>query len=413
VAKPFDEEKDFAAGEAALPEPLYRSPLKLSFHGGLEQEFQQYFSRQNIRSTRFLFCGGLSFFLLFGILDRMMLDTVHSVWLVRYGIGAPLFFLFAFFSFSVLVLVAQQTLIWTAICCYCLVTMLMSFIVPEQFTQLYFTSYMVSMVAGLTLAGMQFRFAVGACLLFIASYSLGVLWFQVAGAVVIMHFAQLLTSSLVCCFGAYMSERSARNDFIQNRIIQLKQTQLEKVNAELKKLVDVDGLTGVANRRHFDERLEEEWRRARRSHYPVALLMIDIDFFKNYNDRHGHQKGDGCLKAVAAVLRLRAQRPGDLAARYGGEEFALILPHLSLEQACEVGRLFCDDIEHLCIEHGASPISPNVTVSVGAASIVPEANLLARSLIETADQALYRSKGTGRNRCTGAVVSNSLKNSAN
>lgn len=404
MTKPV-QSSDYAVSEdaSALPVPLHRTALKLQFNGALESEFQRYFSAKNLRNVRYLFLGGLALFSLYGILDYFLLGVSNSAWMIRYGIGTPIFIAFALTSFSKLIKHHQQALIFLGVSSYDLIIMAIVFYVPEEASQSYFASLLVAMMAGLTLVGMRFSYAVFSSVLIMLFYAFGVALFKHSGVHVVSDFALLASSSVVCCFGTYFSERSARNEFIQNRVIKLKQIQLEKVNAELKKLVDIDGLTGVANRRHFDERLEDEWRRARRAQYPVALLMIDIDFFKNYNDEYGHQKGDACLKAVAAALQLHAQRPGDLTARYGGEEFAIILPHVTLESAFALGQQICQGVAGEQIEHKASSIAPVVTVSVGATSMVPDADTLAVHLVETADQALYRSKQSGRNRCSSAT----------
>ncbi|HET8707666.1 MAG TPA: diguanylate cyclase [Pseudomonadales bacterium] len=398
-----DNDADVAEALSSLPAPLYRSPLKLQFTGQLELEFQRYFALRNIRNTRYLFTGSFCMFLLYGLMDRLLLVEPDPAWLIRYGIAGPLFIFFVFAAFTPLVRHAQQALITCAVISYSLVIMALIFLVPESLSQFYFSAFLIAMMAGLTLVGVQFYFALIATLIFVSVFFASSLFFQRSGAPVVVDFALLISAAIVCCFGTYFSERSARKEFIQNKIISLKQTQLEKVNEELKRLVDIDGLTGVANRRHFDEWLDREWRRAQRAHYPIALLMIDIDFFKKYNDSYGHQKGDACLKAVAAALQCFAQRPGDLIARYGGEEFALILPHLDLPSACQLGRQICEGIINEQIEHNASAANEYVSVSVGAASVVPHWDWSWRLLIEAADQALYLAKANGRNRCEGMV----------
>ncbi len=167
--------------------------------------------------------------------------------------------------------------------------------------------------------------------------------------------------------------------------------------SELSVLATTDGLTGIANRRRFDETLRREWRRAMRAGRPIALLMIDVDFFKSFNDRYGHQDGDTCLRRVAACLRGSLHRPGDLAARYGGEEFALILPETDLVGAQEIAARVLAEIMALQILHSASECGV-VTVSIGCAAAVPTRHSTVAPLILAADTALYASKIGGRNR---------------
>lgn len=174
--------------------------------------------------------------------------------------------------------------------------------------------------------------------------------------------------------------------------------QLEVKNAELSRLSTIDGLTGLANRRRFDEVLDQECRRARRESTPLALIMTDVDFFKKYNDSYGHQGGDDCLRRVASVLAQGARRPADLAARYGGEEFALVLPHTTLEGAAVVAEGLRKGVVALNLLHASSSVASYVTLSLGVAAVSPdEPELGADKLIERADAALYEAKREGRN----------------
>jgi diguanylate cyclase (GGDEF)-like protein len=173
--------------------------------------------------------------------------------------------------------------------------------------------------------------------------------------------------------------------------------QLEEANRQLKRLTFVDGLTGIANRRHFDEFLEKEWLRAMRDNKPVSLIMGDIDFFKNYNDIYGHQAGDACLKQVAAILNNMAKRPGDLAARYGGEEFAVILSGTDLKQAGVLAENVNKKLREIRIPHSDSQAADYLTLSLGVASTIPRYGTKPSDLIEAADMALYKAKNRERN----------------
>jgi diguanylate cyclase (GGDEF)-like protein len=169
----------------------------------------------------------------------------------------------------------------------------------------------------------------------------------------------------------------------------------------------VDGLTGLANRRRFDEVLGEEWRRAARSGLPLSLVMLDIDFFKRYNDRYGHQRGDDCLRRVASTLAGTVRRVGDLASRYGGEEFAVLLPLTAGREALRVAETIRGAVAALGMEHHDSQIAPHVTVSVGVATARPRpADHTPEDpagLVAAADGALYEAKRLGRDRVSVAI----------
>lgn len=182
------------------------------------------------------------------------------------------------------------------------------------------------------------------------------------------------------------------------RSLQESQRQLEALNVQLLQLSSTDGLTGISNRRTFDEQLAIEWRRGTRDNTSLSLIMIDIDFFKLYNDSLGHQTGDDGLKTVAMILKGSLKRVTDMAARYGGEEFVALLPNTEPDGAMNIAEIIRANIEEAGMEHPSSDVSDYVTISAGVASIVPNSAQSPEKLITAADQALYLAKHSGRNR---------------
>jgi diguanylate cyclase (GGDEF)-like protein len=174
--------------------------------------------------------------------------------------------------------------------------------------------------------------------------------------------------------------------------------ELKRYRDHLKVLSSLDGLTGIANRRKLDEVLDYEWRRARRSQIPIALILMDIDYFKPYNDHYGHIAGDDCLKRVAEILKEAIHRPADLPARYGGEEFALLLPETDGAGAVHVAERLQLRMKIANIRHEFSNAAPYVTLSMGIGAVVPSDSLLNDRLMESADKCLYAAKKNGRNR---------------
>jgi diguanylate cyclase (GGDEF)-like protein len=175
-----------------------------------------------------------------------------------------------------------------------------------------------------------------------------------------------------------------------------REEELRIANQHLEELASLDGLTGLANRRGFDRELERRWQHAAEQRRPLALLMVDIDHFKLFNDRYGHVRGDTCLSAVGETLSLVALHEAALVARYGGEEFAVLLPGLNTARATALGEQARRAIEDLLITHAEAPCGL-VTISVGVASLVPESRQPAADLVEAADRALYDAKRRGRN----------------
>ncbi|TBR37912.1 diguanylate cyclase [Marinomonas agarivorans] len=172
---------------------------------------------------------------------------------------------------------------------------------------------------------------------------------------------------------------------------------LKLQNDYLRSMAHIDGLTSVFNRRRFDEEINLSWRHCQREHQPLSLILIDLDYFKLFNDRYGHIAGDACLKSIAQALKNMPHRPRDLFARYGGEEFAYILPNTHADGAQHCAKRILNTIRELNIPHSESDVTHFMTVSVGVSTVIPDKTLSLLDFIEHTDQALYQAKLNGRN----------------
>jgi diguanylate cyclase (GGDEF)-like protein len=207
---------------------------------------------------------------------------------------------------------------------------------------------------------------------------------QLPGQEFAFGMLSLAATNVFCASVAYMHEKISRLRFLEAAL--------------LREMVARDGLTGIQNRRMFDQHIQRAWNQAVRDTQRIAVLLVDIDCFKDYNDRYGHQAGDECLRAVAVSLSQCARRPMDFVARYGGEEFAVILYEASREYVAEVLTRIQRSIAELNIPHEASRVASRLTVSIGAAFVLPGANRTHDGLVQLADEALYSAKEQGRNR---------------
>lgn len=173
--------------------------------------------------------------------------------------------------------------------------------------------------------------------------------------------------------------------------------ELERAKKQLEQLATIDSLTGIPNRRSIDDTMQREWLKAMRNSEPLALMMIDIDHFKNYNDYYGHQAGDVCLKQVAHAIRASLRRSTDYVGRYGGEEFVVLLTNSDWEKAKKMAEKIFETVRHLNLPHLASPTAEIVTISAGINVAIPIPKLSIETLIHQADEALYQAKHNGRN----------------
>ncbi len=207
-----------------------------------------------------------------------------------------------------------------------------------------------------------------------------------------------VTSALTLKFA--MDERRVRERELERREKELLEVTrlLEETNERLRRLSTLDGLTGIPNRRWLMDFLEQEWRRSARDRSWLSVVMIDVDYFKNYNDNAGHQAGDDCLWMVANCLRRSLHRPADMVARYGGEEFVTVLPDTPIDGAAKVAELMRENVAKQKIPHPDSQVGSYVTISLGVASCVPGRSFVASELLTAADKVLYTAKRAGRNR---------------
>ncbi len=178
---------------------------------------------------------------------------------------------------------------------------------------------------------------------------------------------------------------------VKNQLLLKQKTDL------LERLAAIDGLTELPNRRYFDENIDKEFRRCVRARHELSVLMMDVDYFKLYNDHYGHQKGDDCLKQIADQLQQYCRRGGDFVARYGGEEFVMVLPGASIKQAQKTAKKILDGIRELALEHCQSDVSDVISLSIGIASLNGSGAKDQGQLVEAADKALYQAKALGRN----------------
>lgn len=249
----------------------------------------------------------------------------------------------------------------------------------------FFPTIVLTVIGLYLLVGMLFLPAIGAGLSVLVLYSLGAWYQSLATQELAYNVSVLIATNVVGATACYMLERLHRTHFLEARL--------------LEDMANRDGLTGIHNRRAFDEHLHTAWQQGVRDATPISLLLIDIDQFKAYNDYYGHQAGDECLKQVARMLTRACRRPLDFTARYGGEEFAVVLYQANRDYVEELAGRIQTELRQLGLTHAASPVASQLTLSIGAACVMPQSGRSNAGLIQLADQALYQAKHRGRDCC--------------
>jgi diguanylate cyclase (GGDEF)-like protein len=247
-----------------------------------------------------------------------------------------------------------------------------------------FGRMLLAMVAVYFVLGLAFRSAIVVNAVGLAAFVTVAVLKGMPGVDLLHYLLTICIANVICVAGAWNLEHARRTAWLEGQ--RLAETALQ------------DGLTGIHNRRRFDDHLQRAWAQGIRDRKPLALVFGDIDHFKPFNDRYGHQAGDEALKSVASTLAGFARRPLDLAARFGGEEFAVILYDTGRAEAERIGAKILEAVRGLAIPHGASGAAPVLTISLGIACVVPGARRSWAGIVQLADQALYAAKDGGRNR---------------
>lgn len=385
---------------AEVEETLKKGFPMLRFPARLESAFDDYYYSNTLKRVRVAILTGVLLFGVFGIVDLLLAPAVkEKFWLIRYAVVCPVGFLVlicsGFSGFKRLL----QPAIWLAMQVAGLGLIAMIAISPVLGNSYYYTGLILVIMYTFTLVGMRFWYGVSWAAITLSCYAAVTSMSSNVPLPVLVHNSFSVFSA--ACIGAisnYLMEHYSRRDFLQNILLEAEKQQLQETGRKLQRLSSSDELTGIANRRHFERFFEQEWQRALRAQMPLALILIDIDSFKAYNDNYGHQAGDSCLKLVANRLARLARRPGDLVARYGGEEFVMVLAGTELADAGKIAEAFRADVEALGVSHDHADAGGVVTISAGVAAIRPAYGLSRRGLLEAADKALYQAKRSGRNR---------------
>jgi len=357
----------------------------LKFRGPLEQEFQYAYREQIRGQMRFNFVLGVICLAVFFIVGHLTLgEAVNREldWL-RISVVAPVLVLALLVVYSSAYQRAFAPLVQVLAPLFG-VSVVVQALLATQHGVSVFAVVVLTVLGIYLLVGMLFYAALRTALVVLASYAIGTQIIDMAPDQAIYNFTVLIVTNVLGATACYGLEKVHRTNYLEARL--------------LTEMACRDGLTGIYNRRMLDEYLDKVWQQASRERVSVALLLIDIDHFKAYNDYYGHQAGDECLKHVARALAQCARRPLDFTARYGGEEFAVVLYDARRDYVEELTRRIQASMASLALKHPASPVSEQLTASIGAACVVPTLERSRFGFVQLADEALYEAKGTGRNR---------------
>lgn len=402
----FGEQLDKFEQQINRYQGLLSSGLKdLKFPADIEEDYNWRSNTNFIKSSRLILSFGILLYLAFGFSDYALgQEKADILWLIRVVISAVMLIgITVIFNWQLIGWVINATVFGMII--IGLSVILFIYMLDEPYSYAYHFGLVPWQVFILVSLRSYLRaIAVSSVVVFISyiivAYSKDFVPYSpdIDRLVYVMLPMFSVFWGLMIAMGIYLGyqmEKSLRIDYLKNKLLSLDAQRLTLLSEELHLLSTTDSLTGLANRRHFEGCFDLEWRRAIRTQDSIALLMIDIDFFKKFNDYYGHQAGDECLRQVCSLLQSYAQRSGELVARYGGEEFVVLLPRMTLIGAEHIAQGMCRAVRQLDIPHeGAN--KKNVTISIGVAAMVPALNDDDEALLRDADRALYQAKASGR-----------------
>lgn len=373
------------AGELQKGFPLLR------FTGTIEKEFRESYCLLIKPRFRVALLTGFILIITFEILDRVLLADHAVIWttVVRFGVLMPVLAVSGIaieikrFRRKVLSLVFITALIagLGIITIFIINYHIASYI---RYESLILTTAVVYFVTGLL-----FRENIACCGLVMAVYLTAAIVSGINASIIVSSGLFLLLMNIIGAGGSYIIERAIRSNYLHRKI--------------LKNMAEHDGLTGIYNRHTFNERYDRLWRQAARDRKSVAVIMIDVDWFKHYNDTHGHLAGDQCLIRIASTLAQYERRPLDIVARFGGEEFVVVLYDTTIDHVRDTSEMIRNGVDTLGIDREGPGDAHHVTISIGCAIMAPAQATEPQELIRRADEALYQAKNRGRNMAVTAV----------
>ncbi|SNZ06708.1 diguanylate cyclase (GGDEF) domain-containing protein [Persephonella hydrogeniphila] len=375
-----------------------KNRIYICFPEKLEELFQEYYFAKSIFRIKVMLIFGIMIYIFFGIADLILFpDIYRQLW----GIRAFTLLILSPFIFY-LFLSKDHFKVYVAYCFIAVMAGLsiigMMFVISPFEAQVYYAGIFLVIFFVYTVSGIPFIYSSISSLIIILIYLAVDLYFLRSDSkYLISNLFFLGSANIIGMIGGYILEYYIRKDFLSSLKIYLDKNELEKLTGKLKVLSEYDELTGLANRRKLKEFFERELKRAIRENFPVSVFMIDIDYFKNYNDKYGHLKGDLVLREVGAIIKKHTRRPTDIASRWGGEEFVVVFSNVDGNKASILAGEIHNDILNKNIPHQSSPFK-KITVSIGGYSEIPDNTRNIDELINKADKALYEAKIKGRNR---------------
>lgn len=391
--------EDLHSDEFKKLEAIAKNPdFTLAFYPKLEEQFQNHYTKKFAEHIRYtVVAGGFLFFLSY-LIDLYFLPDHRDTLLLRFGLIGPVILALMVIVHTDLFEKHRQMLAFLSATTLSIGLMLITYQMPDNLRLLYINGMILVLIYAFCFTRIQFISALRfAGINFICLNLLLLVQGDISIRGILAHNAMFIFSCFLLLVNNFIMETSERQEFLQERMIDIEKAHIKKLNQHLRNLATKDAMTGISNFRHFQHAFANEWRRANRYEYPISLILMDFDKFKALNDTYGHQQGDESLKKIAAVINSFGRRPGDLAVRYGGDEFLLMLVDAGETDALNIAEKIRQAVVDLNLPNKNSSVQPIVTLTIGVATSCADDDENGEQLLSRADKALFIAKENGRN----------------
>ena len=361
----------------------------------LEKQYEKYYCERFLPQIKLAIFFSAIFYGAFAFLDHLLYPSLSTYLILIRGIVVSAFLLSLIILKKKFVSINSISMILIFFASFGVIEMIRYLHIHKYENNIYFAGLMLVTIFSYAFYRIKFILAIITAIIIVLGFNLVSYWYTSFNDLIAKNFF-LISDNLVGLIISYILNINDRKYFMLYKKIENEKINLYKDKRKYERLAHIDSLTGLLNKRFFMESLRFQWKEHFNEDY-LSMLMIDIDYFKNYNDFYGHLKGDKCLKVIANTIKTQIRLPNDIAGRFGGEEFLVLLPKTGKDEAIKIAERIRKKIESLKIPHLKSNISKNVTVSIGVASMIPQ-NKDFEKIVLNADTALYNAKKSGRNK---------------